>query len=116
MYVNIESILKQYTFIRQCFTCTFFIYFIVHALEQAKATGSTIDNPEDLIASIAEKVQQRQKMKLQNQPKTTPKLQVCMCTCMYACMCTCMYSCTMYVCMYTCVCMYMYVYACMYVY
>ena len=49
----------------------------VHALEQAKASGH-IDNPEDLIASIAEKVQQRQNMRLQNQQnsKNNPKLQV----------------------------------------
>ncbi len=50
---------------------------LVHALEQAKASGS-IDNPEDLIASIAEKVHQRQNLRIQNQQnsKNSPRLQV----------------------------------------
>ena len=55
-----------------------YLFYLVHALEQAKASGSSIDNPEDLIASIADKVQQRQSLRIQNQQnsKNNPKLQV----------------------------------------
>ena len=49
--------------------------FSVNALEQAKSMGN-IENPEELIASIAEKVQQRQTVRQQQNNKSGPKVQV----------------------------------------
>ena len=49
--------------------------FSVNALEQAKSMGN-IENPEELIASIAEKVQQRQTVRQQQNNKSGPKIQV----------------------------------------
>ena len=46
--------------------------FSVNALEQAKSMGN-IENPEELIASIAEKVQQRQTVRQQQNNKVAPK-------------------------------------------
>lgn len=47
----------------------------VVALEQAKKIGSS-ENQEDLLASVAAKVQQRQTVR-QQQSKANPKVQVC---------------------------------------